>query len=199
MVKGGDRPLPSSPRAAPTAATSASTATPLVIIDNDKNPARHAHFRRRGPRTARPQFHENRQSRRRGGVMQIQADDTVEVITGDDRGRAAARCCRVDHATPASWSSKASTASTSTSHAASGIRRAAGSRRRCRCRSRTCCWSARPAARRLATGARVTCRRQQRTLLQEVRRRRIGHSCRRSPKPAMPTSKTAKQQPYRIS
>ena len=49
-------------------------------------PARHAHLRRRGPRTARPELHENRQSRQRGGLMWIKSNDTVKVIAGEDRG-----------------------------------------------------------------------------------------------------------------
>ena len=40
----------------------------VVLIDNDKQPARHAHFRRRRPRAARSQVHEDRQPGERGGV-----------------------------------------------------------------------------------------------------------------------------------
>ena len=60
-----------------------------VIIDNEQEPARHAHFRRRRPRTARPEFHEDRQPRQRGGLMWIKANDTVKVISGEDRGTTA--------------------------------------------------------------------------------------------------------------
>ena len=57
-----------------------------VIIDNDKNPQGNADFRRRGPRAARAQLHEDREPGQRGGLMLIRANDTVEVMTGDDRG-----------------------------------------------------------------------------------------------------------------
>ena len=57
-----------------------------VIIDDGQKPARHAHFRRRRPRTARSEFHENRQPRQRGRVMWIKSNDTVKVIAGEDRG-----------------------------------------------------------------------------------------------------------------
>ena len=60
----------------------------VVLIDNDNNPRGHAHLRRRGPRAARPEFHEDRQPGERGGVaMLIRTDDTVEVIAGDDSGK----------------------------------------------------------------------------------------------------------------
>ncbi len=58
-----------------------------IVIDRQRQePARHAHLRGRGPRAAGPQFHEDREPRQRGSVMHIRVDDTVEVITGDDRG-----------------------------------------------------------------------------------------------------------------
>jgi len=46
----------------------------------------HPHLRCRGPRTPRPQFHENRQPGERGGVMLIRSGDLVEVKTGNARG-----------------------------------------------------------------------------------------------------------------
>ena len=103
----------------------------VVMIDNDKNPARHAHFRRGRPRVAGPEFHENRQPRQRGGVMHIRVDDIVEVITGEDRVRPG-QSAQGAPLRRTSWSWKASIASTSTCAAASGTRRAAGSRKRCR-------------------------------------------------------------------
>ena len=41
----------------------------MVMIDNEREPARHAHLRRRGPRTARQRLPEDRQPGRRGGVI----------------------------------------------------------------------------------------------------------------------------------
>ena len=89
----------------------------------------------------------------RGGLMWIRANDTVEVITGEDRGHAGPRCC-ASTARPGSWWSRASTACTSTSAAARRTRRAAGSPRRCRSRCPTCCWSARRASAATRVGAR---------------------------------------------
>jgi hypothetical protein len=65
----------------------------VVIIDNDKKPARHAHLRCRGSRVAGTQLYEDRQPGERGAVMHIKVNDIVEVICGDDRG-SAARCWR---------------------------------------------------------------------------------------------------------
>ena len=96
-----------------------------------KESARHAHLRRRRPRAARPQFHENRQPRERGGVMHMRVDDTVEVIYRR-RPRRREQGAEVDHRRRQGRSSKASTASTNTSAAASATRRAGGCRKRCR-------------------------------------------------------------------
>ena len=66
-----------------------------VIIDNEKNPAGRAFWRGR-PGIARPEFHENSKSRQRGGLMWIKANDTVKVISGEDRGTRG-KVLRVDH------------------------------------------------------------------------------------------------------
>ena len=43
-------------------------ANAVVLIDAENNPRGTAHFRRRRPRAARSQFHENRQPRQRSGL-----------------------------------------------------------------------------------------------------------------------------------
>ena len=119
-----------------------------------QEPARHAHLRRRGPRTARRNFMKIVSLASRSGLMHIR----VGRHRGSDRRRRprhAGQGARASTATPARWSSKASTGCTSTCAAASGTRRAAGCPRRCRSSSPTCCWSARRAAAASRTGARL--------------------------------------------
>ena len=94
--QGRDRPLP--PADAPHRRQLCPLRQQRGGVDRQrKESPRHAHLRRRRPRTARPEFHENRQPRQRGGLMHIRLDDMVEVIAGDDRGHAgqgAARAAR---------------------------------------------------------------------------------------------------------
>ena len=63
-----------------------------VLIDPQRQPARHPHLRPRRPRAARPQLHEDRLPGPGGPVamakgMHIREDDTVIVTAGKDKGK----------------------------------------------------------------------------------------------------------------
>ena len=66
-----------------------------VIIDDSRQPARHAHLRPGRARAARRRLHAHRVARPGGAVMKIRTDDEVVVISGKDKGKTG-KVIRVD-------------------------------------------------------------------------------------------------------
>ena len=150
-----------------------------VIIDNDKNPARHAHLRRGGPGTARTEFHENCQPRQRGGVMHIR----VERYGGSDRRRRPGTRGKVLQVDRAAGKVVVEGVNRVYKHVRRSQRNPQGGRLSKEMPVQLSnvllvCAACGEAAR---TGARLPRRRQQGTLLQEMRRRTTARSLR--PKP----------------
>ena len=68
----------------------------VVLIDNDPKPAWNSNFWCSGSRASRAELYEDCQFGKRGGVMHIKINDTVQVIKGDDAG-VQGKVLAVDH------------------------------------------------------------------------------------------------------